>query len=104
MAIDGILKEGFITTSADKFLNWAKTGSLWPMTFGLACCAVEMMHAGAARYDLDQFGIIFRASPRQSDLMIVAGSLCDQMGAGLRKGFVHMAGARSGWLLGSCSD
>ena len=70
MAIDGILKEGFITTSADKFLNWAKTGSLWPMTFGLACCAVEMMLAGAARYDLDQFGIIFRPSPRQSDLMV----------------------------------
>src|SRR5690625_5518308 len=76
MAIDGIMKEGFITTSADKFLNWAKTGSLWPMTFGLACCAVEMMHAGAARYDLDQFGIIFRPSPRQSDLMIVAGNIC----------------------------
>src|SRR3546814_17654906 len=79
MAIDGIMKEGFITTSADKFLNWAKTGSLWPMTFGLACCAVEMMHAGAARYDLDQFGIIFRPSPRQSDLMIVAGTLCTKM-------------------------
>ena len=71
MAIDGILKQGFVTTSADKFINWAKTGSMWPMTFGLACCAVEMMHAGAARYDLDQFGIIFRPSPRQSDLMIV---------------------------------
>jgi len=85
MAIDGILKEGFITTSADKFLNWAKTGSLWPMTFGLACCAVEMMHAGAARYDLDQFGIIFRPSPRQSDLMIVAGTLCNKMAPALRK-------------------
>lgn len=66
MAIDGILKQGFVTTNADKVINWAKTGSMWPMTFGLACCAVEMMHAGAARYDLDQFGIIFRPSPRQS--------------------------------------
>ena len=74
MATDGILKQGFITTSADKFINWAKTGSMWPMTFGLACCAVEMMHAGAARYDLDQFGIIFRPSPRQSDLMLVVGT------------------------------
>src|SRR5690625_7460229 len=91
MAIDGILKEGFITTSADKFLNWAKTGSLWPMTFGLACCAVEMMHAGAARYDLDQFGIIFRASPRQSDLMIVAGSLCNKMAPAVRKVYDQMA-------------
>ena len=58
MAIDGLLKEGFITTSADAVMNWARTGSMWPMTFGLACCAVEMMHAGMARYDLDQFGII----------------------------------------------
>src|SRR5690625_5376042 len=101
MAIDGILKEGFITTSADKFLNWAKTGSLWPMTFGLACCAVEMMHAGAARYDLDQFGIIFRASPRQSDLMIVAGTLCNQKGPVLRKVYHQKAQPRWGEALGS---
>jgi hypothetical protein len=56
MGIEGILKEGFVTTSLDTVINWSKTGSLWPMTFGLACCAVEMMHAGAARYDLDRFG------------------------------------------------
>jgi len=97
MAIDGIMKEGFITTSADKFLNWAKTGSLWPMTFGLACCAVEMMHAGAARYDLDQFGIIFRPSPRQSDLMIVAGTLCNKMAPALRKVYDQMAEPR--WVV-----
>ena len=60
------------------------------MTFGLACCAVEMMHAGAARYDLDQFGIIFRPSPRQSDLMIVAGTLCNKMGPALRKVYDQM--------------
>ena len=72
MSIEGVLQEGFITTSADKLINWTRTGSLWPMTFGLACCAVEMMHAGAARYDLDRFGIVFRPSPRQSDLMIMA--------------------------------
>ena len=58
---------------------------MWPMTFGLACCAVEMMHAGAARYDLDRFGIIFRPSPRQSDVMIVAGTLCNKMAPALRK-------------------
>ncbi|MBQ9723945.1 MAG: NADH-quinone oxidoreductase subunit B, partial [Neisseriaceae bacterium] len=79
MGIDGLLKEGFITTQADKVLNYVRTGSLWPVTFGLACCAVEMMHAGASRYDLDRFGIIFRPSPRQSDLMIVAGTLCNKM-------------------------
>jgi hypothetical protein len=64
--IEGVLKEGFVTTSYDSVVNWAKTGSLWPMTFGLACCAVEMMHAATARYDLDRFGRCFapaRASP-----------------------------------------
>ena len=63
MGIEGVLKKGFITTSADTVLNYMRTGSLWPVTFGLACCAVEMMHAGMARYDLDRFGIIFRPSP-----------------------------------------
>ena len=78
MGIEGVLKEGFVTTSLDSVINWSKTGSLWPMTFGLACCAVEMMHAGAARYDIDRFGMLFRPSPRQSDLMIVAGTLCNR--------------------------
>ena len=104
MAIDGILKQGFITTSADKFLNWAKTGSMWPMTFGLACCAVEMMHAGAARYDLDQFGIIFRPSPRQSDLMIVAGTLCNKMAPALRKVYDQMPEPRWVVSMGSCAN
>ncbi len=75
MGIEGLLEKSVITTTADKLINWARTGSLWPMTFGLACCAVEMMHAAAARYDMDRFGIIFRPSPRQSDVMIVAGTL-----------------------------
>ena len=79
MAIDGILNEGFVTTTADKLINWTRTGSMWPMTFGLACCAVEMMHAGASRYDLDRFGVVFRRSPRQSDVIIVAGTLCYKM-------------------------
>src|SRR5215831_610731 len=57
-------QRGFVTTSIDKLVHWARTGSMWPMTFGLACCAVEMMHAGASRYDLDRFGITFRPSPR----------------------------------------
>ena len=103
MAIDGILKQGFITTSADKFLNWAKTGSMWPMTFGLACCAVEMMHAGAARYDLDQFGIIFRPSPRQSDLMIVAGTVRYKMASRLKRLYNQMPEPKYVMAMGACT-
>ena len=66
-AVAGFAQRGFLTTQMDTLMNWARTGSLWPMTFGLACCAVEMMHAGASRYDLDRFGVVFRPSPRQSD-------------------------------------
>jgi len=66
---------GFVTAKIDELVNWARSGSLWPMTFGLACCAVEMMQVAASRYDLDRFGLIFRPSPRQSDVMIVAGTL-----------------------------
>lgn len=69
----------FVLSQVDDLVNWARKGSMWPMTFGLACCAVEMMHSGAARYDLDRFGIIFRPSPRQSDVMIVAGTLTNKM-------------------------
>ena len=63
MGIEGVLEKGFFTTSLDGVINWARTGSMWPMTFGLACCAVEMMHAAAARYDIDRFGMVFRPSP-----------------------------------------
>lgn len=59
----------YLLTGIDKLINWARTGSIWPMTFGLACCAVEMMHTAAARYDLDRFGVVFRASPRQVFLL-----------------------------------
>src|SRR5688572_6862888 len=71
--------KGFVVANLDKLVNWARTGSLWPMTFGLACCAVEMMQAAASRYDMDRFGLLFRPSPRQSDVMIVAGTLCNKM-------------------------
>jgi NADH-quinone oxidoreductase subunit B len=69
-AIQGI---EYVLTGFDRLANWARKSSLWPMTFGLAWCAVEMMHAAAPRYDMDRFGIVFRASPRQADVMIVAG-------------------------------
>ena len=104
MGIEGVLNKGFVTTSADTVLNYVRTGSLWPVTFGLACCAVEMMQAGAARYDLDRFGIIFRPSPRQSDLMIVAGTLCNKMAPALRRVYDHLAQPRWGLALGSCAN
>ncbi len=64
MGIEGILEKGVVTTTADTIINYARTGSLWPMTFGLACCAVEMMHLALARYDLDRFGVgSFSAQP-----------------------------------------
>jgi NADH-quinone oxidoreductase subunit B len=104
MGIEGILKEGVVTTTVDAVMNWSKTGSLWPMTFGLACCAVEMMHAGAARYDIDRFGMLFRPSPRQSDLMIVAGTLCNKMAPALRKVYDQMAEPRWVLSMGSCAN
>ncbi|CAN0924450.1 NADH dehydrogenase [ubiquinone] iron-sulfur protein 7, mitochondrial [Linum grandiflorum] len=75
----------FVISKVDDVINYVRRGSIWPMTFGLACCAVEMMHTGAARYDLDRFGVIFRPSPRQSDCMIVAGTLTNKMAPALRK-------------------
>lgn len=83
----------YVISKVDDLMNWARRGSIWPMTFGLACCAVEMMHTGAARYDLDRFGIIFRPSPRQSDCMIVAGTLTNKMAPALRK-YVFLGGFR----------
>ena len=97
MGIEGVLNKGFVTASADTVLNYVRTGSLWPVTFGLACCAVEMMHAGMARYDLDRFGIILRPSPRQADLMIVAGTLTNKMAPALRRVYDQMAEPR--WVL-----
>ncbi len=95
-----VVNRGFGVTSIDALMNWARTGSMWPMTFGLACCAVEMMHAGAARLDLDRYGVIFRPSPRQSDVMIVAGTLVNKMAPALRKVYDQMPDPKLGHLHG----
>lgn len=101
---DEINNRGFVVAKLDNLINWARTGSLWPMTFGLACCAVEMMHSAASRYDLDRFGLVFRPSPRQSDVMIVAGTLTNKMAPALRKVYDQMAEPRYVISMGSCAN
>jgi NADH-quinone oxidoreductase subunit B len=96
--------EGFVLTTVNDVVNWARAGSLWPMTFGLACCAVEMMHAAASRYDLDRFGTMFRPSPRQSDVMIIAGTLTNKMAPVLRKLYDQMPEPRYVISMGSCAN
>ncbi len=96
--------KGFVLSSVDKLVNWARTGSIWPMTFGLACCAVEMIQAYASRYDLDRFGTFPRPSPRQSDVMIVAGTLTNKMAPALRKVYDQMAEPRWVISMGSCAN
>lgn len=87
----------------NKLVNWGRTGSIWPVTFGLACCAIEMMDAGASTNDLDRFGVIFRASPRQADCMIVAGTLTKKMAPVLRRVYDQMPEPRYVLAMGSCA-
>ena len=96
--------KGFLLTSTDKLFDWARGGSMWPMTFGLACCAVEMIHAYMPRYDLDRFGVIPRPSPRQSDVMIVAGTLTNKMAPALRRVYDQMPEPRWVISMGSCAN
>ncbi|MBF0153782.1 MAG: NADH-quinone oxidoreductase subunit B [Magnetococcales bacterium] len=95
---------GFMLTGVDRLVNWARTSSMWPMTFGLACCAVEFMQAGGSRYDLDRFGMVPRGSPRQSDVMIVAGTLTNKMAPVLRKLYDQMPEPRWVISMGSCAN
>jgi NADH-quinone oxidoreductase subunit B len=101
---DELTDKGFVIAQMDKLVTWARSGSMWPMTFGLACCAVEMMHTAASRYDLDRFGVVFRPSPRQSDVMIVAGTLTNKMAPALRKVYDQMAEPRWVISMGSCAN
>ena len=104
MPLEQVLERGYGVTTVDAVVDWARTGSMWPMAFGLACCAVEMMHAAASRYDLDRFGLVFRPSPRQSDLMIVSGTLCNKMAPALRRVYDQMAEPRWVISMGSCAN
>ena len=93
-----------IKLKVNTLVNWARHGSFYPLTFGLACCAVEMMHATVSRYDYDRFGIIFRASPRQADLMIVAGTLTLKMSPAIKKIYEQMSGPKWVISMGSCAN
>ncbi|KAH7125078.1 hypothetical protein B0J13DRAFT_589095 [Dactylonectria estremocensis] len=94
----------YALTSFDQIANWARSGSLWPLSFGLACCAVEMMHASNSRYDQDRFGIIFRASPRWADVMTVAGTVTNKMAPALRQCYDQMPEPRWVISMGSCAN
>ena len=97
-------KTEYVISKIDELVNWGQKGSIWPMTFGLACCAVEMMHTAASRYDLDRFGVIFRASPRQSDCLIIAGTLTNKMAPALRKVYDQTPEPRWVISMGSCAN
>ncbi len=95
----------FLLTTMEKGVNWTRTRSMWPATFGLACCAIEMMATGAAHHDLARFGMeVFRASPRQADLMIVAGRVSQKMAPVLRQVYDQMAEPKWVISMGACAS
>ncbi len=102
--IENRFEEGLIITQVDWVINWARKSSIWPMTFGLACCAIEMMAVGASRFDLDRFGAgAFRATPRQSDLMIVAGTVTYKMASRVRRLYNQMPDPKYVIAMGACT-
>ena len=104
-AFNNVLTDkGFLVTAADNLIRWARSGSLMWMQFGLACCAIEMMQMAMPRYDVERFGVAPRASPRQSDVMIVAGTVCNKMAPALRKVYDQMPEPRYVISMGSCAN
>jgi NADH-quinone oxidoreductase subunit B len=106
--ITGVIQNRFgdnvVFSTVDNVVNWARKSSLWPMTFGLACCAIEMMATGASRYDWDRFGLIPRGTPRQSDLMIVAGTVTLKMATRVKRLYEQMPEPKYVISMGSCAN
>lgn len=102
--LEGRMEDSFLVTNLEHAINWARQSSLWPMTFGLACCAIEMMATGASRYDIDRFGAgAFRATPRQADLMIVAGTVNLKMAERVRRLYNQMPDPKFVIAMGACT-
>jgi len=102
--IENRFEPNILTTTLDFVFNWARKSALWPMSFGLACCAIEMMAAVASRYDIDRFGAgVYRASPRQSDLMIVAGTVTEKMAPVVKRLYDQMPDPKWVISMGACA-
>ena len=95
---------GIVTVRLEDAVNWARSNAIWPMLFGLACCAIEMMAAGASHYDFDRFGVVFRASPRQADVIIIAGTVTKKMAPVVRRVYDQMAEPKWVIAFGVCAS
>ncbi len=102
-SIEEQVKRNVLVTTLDSLLNWARKSSMWPLGFGLACCAIEMMHTHAARNDLERFGIFMRPSPRQADVMVLSGTITNKMAPLVRKLYDQMAEPKYVIAMGSCA-
>jgi NADH-quinone oxidoreductase subunit B len=103
--LEGKFEDNVMVTSIDWLINWARSSSPWPLTFGLACCAIEMMATGASRFDMDRLGVgVYRGTPRQADVMVVAGTVTLKMGVRIKRLYQQMAEPRYVISMGSCSN
>ncbi len=101
--VNDAIRDSVLFTTAESIISWSRKSALWPETFGIACCAIEMISAGCARYDLDRFGVVFRPSPRQSDVMIIAGTVTRKFAPVVRRLYDQMPEPRWVIAMGTCA-